>query len=242
MSTGRCFGVGVGPGDPELLTGKAARVIDRCPVVGYFSAARRESNARRVVERLLRPEHTEMRLVYPVTTEAVAPAEYETLLVDFYDESAKRVAEVLDEGMDVAVLCEGDPFFFGSYMYLHSRLSDRYATTVVPGVSSALAGAAVLGAPLACRNEVFTVLSGVLDGNELEARIEAADAVVVMKVGRNLEKVRAAVARSGVLERAYYIEWATLPNERATPLADADPAGAPYFSMVVIPSPAAARR
>jgi precorrin-2/cobalt-factor-2 C20-methyltransferase len=149
---------------------------------------------------------------------------------------------VLDDGMDVAVLCEGDPFFFGSYMYLHTRLSDRYATEVVPGVSSALAGAAVLGAPLACRNEVFTVLSGVLDGNELAARIEAADAVVVMKVGRNLEKVRAAVARSGALDRAYYIEWATLPDERAMPLADADPVGAPYFSMVVIPSAAAAQR
>lgn len=242
MSIGRCFGVGVGPGDPELMTVKAVRVVETCPVIAYFCAARRESNARRVVQHHLRPEHTEMRLVYPVTTETVPPGTYETLLVDFYDESAKRLAEVLDEGNDVAVLCEGDPFFFGSYMYLHNRLSGPYATEVVPGVSSPLAGAAVIGAPLACRNEVFSVLSGVLDADELAVRIAAADSVVVMKVGRNLEKVRTAVTRAGVLDRAIYVEWATMPNERVLPLADADPATAPYFSMVVIPSVVAPRR
>ncbi|MGH9013234.1 MAG: precorrin-2 C(20)-methyltransferase [Acidimicrobiia bacterium] len=242
MTTGRCYGVGVGPGDPELMTVKAVRVIEHCGVIAYFSAARRESNARRVAQGHVRPHHTEMRFVYPVTTEAVVPDRYETLLADLYDESAKRLAEVLDEGVDVAVLCEGDPFFFGSYMYLHTRLWDRYPTAVVPGVSSALAGAAVVGAPLASRNEVFTVLSGVLDVDELAARIAAADAVVVMKVGRNLERVRDAVRRAGALERAQYVEWATLPNERVLPLTDADASTAPYFSMVVIPGVAAARR
>jgi precorrin-2 C(20)-methyltransferase len=242
MTTGRCFGVGVGPGDPELMTLKAVRVVTECRVVASFHAVNRESNARRVAQRYLRSDHTEMRFVYPVTTEPVDTATYETLIADFYDESAKRIAEVLDEGVDVAVLCEGDPFFFGSYMYLHTRLSDRYATQVVPGVSSALAGAAVVGEPLASRNEVFTVLSGVLDVDELAARIAAADAVVVMKVGRNLERVRTAVTRAGALERAHYIEWATLPNERAQPLAAVDAATAPYFSIVVIPGGAAARR
>jgi precorrin-2/cobalt-factor-2 C20-methyltransferase len=232
----------VGPGDPELLTVKAVRVLDQCSVVAYFCATRRESNARRVVQEHLRPDHTEMRLVYPVTTESVAPATYETLLADFYDESAKRVAEVLDAGVDVAVLCEGDPLFFGSYMYLHSRLRDAYASEVVPGVSSAFAGAAVLGAPLASRNEVFSVLSGVLPRDELVAGISAADAVVVMKVGRNLEKVRDAVALAGVLDRASYVEWATTPRQRMMPLADADGSTAPYFSMVVIPSAGALRR
>jgi precorrin-2/cobalt-factor-2 C20-methyltransferase len=242
MTPGRCYGVGVGPGDPELLTVKAVRLLEACPVVAYFCAAGRESNARRVVRHHLRAEHTEMKLVYPLTTEAVGPSTYETLLADFYDQSAKRVAEVLDEGIDVAVLCEGDPFFFGSYMYLHHRLSDRYPSEVVPGVSSALAGAAVLGSPLASRNERFTVLSGVLPAHELEAGIAAADSIVVMKVGRNLDKVRDAVQRAGVLDRAYYLEWATLPNQQVMPLAEADGANAPYFSMVVIPSAGAIRR
>ncbi len=242
VRTGRCYGVGVGPGDPELLTVKAVRLLEQCPVVAYFCAARKESNARRVVEQHLRPEHTEMQLVYPVTTEPVPPAEYENLLVDFYDESAKRLAEVLDGGDDVAVLCEGDPFFFGSYMYVHSRLSARYDTEVVPGVSSALAGAAVLGTPLASRNEVFVVLSGVLPSAELEAQLTAADAAVIMKVGRNLEKVRAAVTRAGLLDRAHYVERATMTDQRTMPLAEADAETAPYFSMVVVPSAAAPHR
>jgi len=242
MSPGRCYGVGVGPGDPELLTVKALRLLESCPVVAYFCAARRESNARRVVQHHLRPEHTELKLVYPVTTEAVAPSTYETLLADFYDQSAKRVAEILDEGVDVAVLCEGDPFFFGSYMYLHHRLCDRYPSEVVPGVSSALAGAAVLGSPLASRNERFAVLSGVLPVPELAAGLAAADSAVILKVGRNLDTVREAVRRAGLLDRASYLEWATLPNQRVLPLADVDGTDAPYFSMVVIPGVAAARR
>jgi precorrin-2/cobalt-factor-2 C20-methyltransferase len=242
MTTGRCYGVGVGPGDPELMTVKAVRLLAECPVIAYFCAAKRESNARRVVAQYLGPNHTEMQLVYPVTTESVPPSMYETLLVDFYDESSKRVAEVLDSGRDVAVLCEGDPFFFGSYMYLHNRLSDRYGAEVVPGISSALAGAAVLGAPLASRNDVFVVLSGVLAAEELEARLTAADSAVVMKVGRNLEKVRGAVTRAGLLDRAHYVEWATMPGQRMMPLADADAAAAPYFSMVVVPSAGAPQR
>jgi precorrin-2/cobalt-factor-2 C20-methyltransferase len=241
-ATGRCYGVGVGPGDPELMTLKAVRVISECPVVASFNAVNRESNARRVAAEHLRPLHTELRFVYPVTTEPVDGATYETLINDFYDESAKRIAELLDEGVDVAVLCEGDPFFFGSYMYLHTRLAPRYETAVIPGVSSALTGASVIGTPLASRNEVFCVLSGVLDVDELTTRVAAADAVVVMKVGRNLAKVRDAVTRAGALERAVYVEWATLPEQQVLPLASVDAATAPYFSIVVIPGTAAAAR
>jgi precorrin-2/cobalt-factor-2 C20-methyltransferase len=239
--TGRCYGVGVGPGDPELLTLKAARVLDACPVVAYFRATRRESNARRVVQDLVRADHVELPLVYPVTTEAVPADEYETLLVDFYDESAKRVAERLDGGDDVAVLCEGDPLFFGSYMYLHHRLAPEYDTEVVPGVSSVLAGGAALAMPLAARNETFTVLSGVLPVDELTARLRHADCAVILKVGRNLPAVRAAVTAAGKLDRAQYVEWASMPDERRMPLAVTDGIRAPYFSMVVIPSAAAQR-
>jgi precorrin-2/cobalt-factor-2 C20-methyltransferase len=228
--TGRCVGVGVGPGDPELVTLKAVRILAACPVVAYFHATRRESNARRVVQDLLRADHVEIPLVYPVTTEAVAADEYETLLVDFYDESAKRIAERLDGGDDVAVLCEGDPLFFGSYMYVHHRLAPVYDTEVVPGVSSVLAGGAAL-----------VVLSGVLPAHELTARLRDADCAVILKVGRNLAAVRAAVTDAGMLDRAQYVEWASMPDERRMPLAATDGIRAPYFSMVVIPSAAAQR-
>jgi precorrin-2/cobalt-factor-2 C20-methyltransferase len=239
--TGRCFGVGVGPGDPELLTVKAIRVLDACRVVASFSAVGRASNARRVVEAHLRTDHVELPLVYPLTTESVGRDEYEARLVDFYDESAKRIAEHLDGGCDVAVLCEGDPFFYGSYMYLHGRLASRYATEVVPGVSSALAGAMSISAPLVAGNETFVVLSGVLGADELERRLRDAGAAVVMKVGRNLAKVRDAVTRAGLLDRAHYVEWSTHPQQRTMPLSETDGLTAPYFSMVVVPSVAAAR-
>ena len=240
---GRCHGIGVGPGDPELITVKALRLLQASPVVAYFAATRRESNARRVVDGYLRPDQEELRLEYPVTTEEPPPGtSYEGLLVDFYDAAAKQIAEVLDGGRDVAVLCEGDPLFYGSFMYVHNRLAATYAVEVVPGVASMLASAAVLGTPLACRNEVFTVLSGVLPYEELVDRLTGADAVVVMKLGRNLAKVRDAVCRAGLLDRAHYVERATMATERVLPLAEADPATAPYFSMVVIPSATASAR
>jgi precorrin-2/cobalt-factor-2 C20-methyltransferase len=240
---GSLYGIGVGPGDPELMTLKAVRLLRSCPVVVHFAAAGREGNARRIVDTHLDGRHREVRLEYPVTTGALPDGvSYETLLTDFYDTSAKRIAELLDDGLDVAVLCEGDPLFYGSFMYLHTRLAGRYPGEVVPGVPSITAAAAVLGAPLACRDEVLCVLSGVLPGHEIEARLRAAGAAVVMKLGRNLPKVRAAVERAGLMPHAHYVERATMDSERVMPLADVDPASAPYFSMVVIPSRTAPAR
>jgi precorrin-2/cobalt-factor-2 C20-methyltransferase len=240
---GSLFGVGVGPGDPELLTLKAHRLLRSCPVVAYFAATGRESNARRVVVPHLLDHQRELRLEYPVTTEELPPGvSYETLLVDFYDDSAKQVAELLDDGVDVALLCEGDPFFYGSYMYMHTRLAGTYHTEVVPAVPSIAAGSAVLGAPLVCRDEVLCVLSGVLPGDEIEARLRTAGAAVVMKVGRNLVKVRDAVERAGLLDVAHYVERATMDSQRIMPLADVEVGSAPYFSMVVIPSRTATAR
>jgi precorrin-2/cobalt-factor-2 C20-methyltransferase len=240
---GSLFGVGVGPGDPELLTLKAFRILRACPAVAYFAAVGRESNARRVVAGYLDADQHELRLEYPVTTETLPDGvSYETLIVDFYDEAAKRIAETLDAGIDVAVLCEGDPLFYGSYMYMHNRLADRYDTVVVPGVPSMVAAAAVLGAPLVCRDEMLCVLSGVLPGDELERRLRSGGAAVIMKLGRNLAKVRDAVERAGLLDHAHYVERATMDSQRVMPLAEADPTTAPYFSMVVIPSPTAPTR
>jgi precorrin-2/cobalt-factor-2 C20-methyltransferase len=243
-ATGTCYGIGVGPGDPELITVKALRILQASPVVLYFSAVGRPSNARRVVDSFLSSRQAELHLVYPVTTEELAPGvSYEELLVRFYDAAGEQLADVLETGTDVAVLCEGDPFFHGSYMYLHNRLACRYPTKVVPGVPSILAGAAVLGAPLVCRDEVLSVLSGTLPVAELESRLRTADAAVVMKVGRNLARVREAVDRAGLLERAWYVERATMADERILPLGATQAlASAPYFSMVVIPSDVAGAR
>jgi precorrin-2/cobalt-factor-2 C20-methyltransferase len=240
--TGRLWGIGVGPGDPELITLKGHRLLRDAATIAWFAAGGKTSNARSVVASYIRPEQRELPLIYPVTTELPAGVEYEQLLTGFYDQTADRIAEELQRGRDVAVLCEGDPLLYGSYMYLHNRLAGRFDHDVVPGVSSILAGPAALGAPLVCRNESLSILSGVLPKSDLCRRLADADAAVVMKLGRNLAKVMACVDEAGLMERAWYVERATMPAQRIMPLAEADPAVAPYFSIVVIPSATAPAR
>ncbi len=241
---GRLFGIGVGPGDPDLMSVKAARLIADTSTVAYFAARNRPSIARGVAEHLLTDRHREIRIEYPVTVERTAPDDpsYEQLLVGCYDDAAERIGGKLEQGLDVAVLCEGDPFFYGSYMYVHNRLADRFETTVVPGIPSLVAGAAAIARPLACGNEVLSVLSGVMGESELTIALGACDAAVIIKLGRNLATVRQSVAAAGLLERAFYVERASSAAQVCCPLAQADSSRAPYFSMVVIPSATASLR
>ncbi|GLZ84270.1 precorrin-2 C(20)-methyltransferase [Metapseudomonas resinovorans] len=238
---GRLIGLGVGPGDPELITLKALRLLQSAPVVGYFVAKAKANqgqggNAFGIIEQHLADTQQRMPLVYPVTTEKLEPPlSYETVISDFYDTAAEQVAQHLEAGRDVAVICEGDPFFYGSYMYLHDRLADRYEVEVVPGVCSMLGSAAVLGVPLVYRNQSLSVLSGVLPEDELKARLEDAEAAVVMKLGRNFDKVRRVLQDLGIASRAHYVERATMANQRIVPLDEVDPMASPYFSMIVIP-------
>ncbi|WGF89997.1 precorrin-2 C(20)-methyltransferase [Marinivivus vitaminiproducens] len=234
--TGRLFGVGVGPGDPELITRKAERVIREAPVVAYHAGPGRTSNARRIAAGLIRPDHIELRLVYPVTTGSPPRGEsYEEALRGFYAEAEAAVASHLDAGRDVAVLAEGDPLFYGSYMHLHIRLAGRYRAEVVPGVASLAAASAALQAPIAFRDDVLTVLPGTLSEGELARRLADAGAAVVMKLGRNFAKVRRALDAAGVLDRALYIERASMAEERIVPVADVDPAEVPYFALLLVP-------
>lgn len=233
---GRLYGIGVGPGDPELLTLKALRLLKAAPVVAYFVAKGKKGNAFGIVEAHLDTGQTHLPLVYPVTTEALEPPlSYEAIIADFYDTASTIVAAHLDAGRDVAVICEGDPFFYGSYMYLHDRLAARYEAEVVPGVCSMLGGAAVLGAPLVYRNQSLCVLSGVLPEDELRRRLADADAAVVMKLGRNFDKVRRVLGELGLADRARYVERATMANQRIVPLDEVDPMASPYFSLLVVP-------
>jgi precorrin-2 C20-methyltransferase/precorrin-3B C17-methyltransferase len=238
---GRLFGVGVGPGDPELITVKAARLIGAAAVVAYHAARHGRSNARAIAEPYLRPGQIEEALIYPVTTGTTDhPGGYQGAIDDFYAEAASRLAAHLDAGRDVVVLAEGDPFFYGSYMHMHKRLSARYETVVVPGVTSVSAAAATLGRPLMERDEVLTILPGTLPAAELAARLATTESAAVMKLGRTFGNVRDALERSGRLHDAWYVERATTPGERTGRLSDVDPDSVPYFSLAMIPSPAAA--
>src|SRR2546430_3175234 len=237
MSTGTLFGVGLGPGDPELVTIKAARLIGAAQVIAYHCARHGRSIARGVAEPYLRAGQIEEALVYPLTVETTDhPGGYQGAIDDFYAESAAKLALHLDCGRDVVLLCEGDPLFYGSYMHMHKRLADRYPTEVVPGVTSVSAAAAVLGRPLVEGEEILTVLPGTLPPEVLTERLAGTDSAAVLKLGRTFEKVRKAVQDAGRLDHALYVERATWPAGRTAPLSEVDPDTVPYFSLALLPS------
>jgi precorrin-2/cobalt-factor-2 C20-methyltransferase len=224
--TGTLIGVGLGPGDPDLMTLKAARAIVAAEVIAYPALPGTDSFARSIAADLIQTDACEIVIEVPMT-KAREPAQAA------YDLGAERIAEVLETGRDVAVLCEGDPFFYGSFMYLHARLADRFAVEVIPGITSVSAGTARATAPLTARNEVLTVLPGPLDSDTLARRIEDADSVVIMKVGRHLSRIRDVLESQGLSGQSVYIERATLAAERILPLAEA-PDPAPYFSLILV--------
>ncbi|MGP3977317.1 precorrin-3B C(17)-methyltransferase [Streptomyces sp. 8N114] len=219
------------------MTVRAIEAIAEADVVAYHSARHGRSIARSIAAGHLRPDHIEEALVYPVTTESTDhPGGYRGALEEFYAEAAARLATHLDAGRTVAVLAEGDPLFYGSYMHMHKRLAHRYPTEVIPGVTSVSAAAARLGTPLSEAEEALTVLPGTLPEEELTARLASSDAVAVMKLGRTFPKVRRALERSGRLAEARYVERATMSGERTGRVADIDPDSVPYFSVAVLPS------
>ncbi|WP_101065572.1 precorrin-2 C(20)-methyltransferase [Roseovarius salinarum] len=224
--SGILYGVGLGPGDPELLTLRAHRLIREAAVVAYPSLAGGESFARAIVAGVIPPTAREIVLEVPMTTER-APAQAA------YDDGAARIEAELDAGRDVVCLCEGDPFFYGSFMYLFARLRRAHAVEVVPGVTSVTACAARAGMPLAARNERLTVLPGPLPEDELRARIAGAESLAIMKVGRHLPKIRGVIDALGLTDSAVYVERASLESEVIRPLAEA-PRAAPYFSMILL--------
>jgi precorrin-2/cobalt-factor-2 C20-methyltransferase len=225
--TGTLYGLGIGPGDPELITLKALRLLTAAPVLAYPAPERGESLARRIVAPHLAGARIEVAIRMPLV-EARFPAKR------VYDRAAEELGQHLTAGRDVAVLCEGDPFFYGSFMYLFGRMADRFAVEVVPGVSSLTACAAVLGAPLAARNDVLTVIPAPLDEAALKARLAEAEAAAVIKLGRHFAKVRRLLDELGLGEHARYVEHATMASQRSMPLDKVPEDSVPYFSMILV--------
>jgi precorrin-2/cobalt-factor-2 C20-methyltransferase len=224
---GKLYGLGLGPGDPELITLKAHRILTSVKVVAYPAPDNGPSFARRIAASYLDDSQLEVPFIVPMRVER-RPAR------DVYDEAAKSIALHLDSGSDVAVLCEGDPFFYGSFMYLFERLSGVYETEIVPGVSSVMASAAASGQPLAARNDIFTVIPAPLDDDVIRARIQASDAFAIMKIGRHFGRIRALLADMNLLEQAAYVERVSLPEQKLSRLADKLDADAPYFSVILV--------
>jgi precorrin-2/cobalt-factor-2 C20-methyltransferase len=225
--SGVAWGLGVGPGDPELITLKAARILKAAPVIAYPAPEAGDSLARAIAAPHLPGGQIEIVVRTPMSADRF-PAQ------EVYDRAAAEIGPHLETGRDVAVLCEGDPFFYGSFMYLFARLALRWRVEIVPGVSSLTACAAAARAPLAARHDVLTVIPATLPEAELRRRLEATDAAALVKVGRHLGKARRALAALGLLEGARYVERATMENERVLPLAEVAGDAAPYFSMILV--------
>ncbi|MCW2522859.1 MAG: putative precorrin methylase [Frankiales bacterium] len=237
---GRLFGVGLGPGDPELVTVKAVRLIGEADVIAYHSARHGRSIARGIAEPYLRGDQLEEQLVYPVTTETTShPGGYAGAMDDFYAEAAARLAAHLDAGRDVALLAEGDPLFFSSYMHMHKRLAARFETFIVAGVTSVSAASAAAGRPLVEANEVLTVLPGTLPASELAEWLARTDAAAIMKVSRGFAGIQTALDKAGRLADATYVERASTHRERVQPASDVDPETVPYMGIVIVPGPLA---
>ncbi len=236
MRIGRLYGVGIGPGDPELLTVKATRVIAELPVVAFFAKAGRRGNARGIVDRWLKPSHIELPLYYPMTTELhFDDPPYREALAQFYGDSAAAITAHLETGCDVALLSEGDPLFYGSFMHLFVRLRERFAVTIVPGVSSICGAWGAAETTMTWGDDSLIVLPATLPLDELTRRLALADAAVIMKIGRNLLRARQALTNAGMAERAIYVERATMEGERVMPLCAKGDEVAPYFSMILVP-------
>jgi len=235
MSKGLLIGVGVGPGDPELVTLKAMRTLERADVVAHFAKAGNNSNARAIAAQYLRPGTRELPLLYPVTTELPADdPSYRCAIDQFFDASAAALADHLKAGKVVAVLSEGDPLFFGSYMHVHVRLMGRFRTEVIPGVTAMSGCWSAARLPIVQGDDVLTVLPGTLQESELERRLRQNEPTVVMKLGRNLPKVRRALIASERIRDAVYVERGTMQAERMMPLAEKTDDAAPYFAIVLV--------
>jgi precorrin-2/cobalt-factor-2 C20-methyltransferase len=233
---GKLIGVGVGPGDPELVTLKAMRAFGEADVIAFFAKAGNESHSRAIAARHLRAGVTELPLLYPVTTELPkCSSGYRDAIRDFYDGAAATIAAHLAGGSTVVVLCEGDPLFYGSYMHLHTRLAPRFPTEVIAGITGMSGCWSAAGMPIAQGDDVFTVLPATLPEAELARRLADADAAVVMKVGRHLPKLRRALKCSGRLERAIYVERGTMADAKMIPLAAKTDDEAAYFAVVLVP-------
>lgn len=235
MTTGTIHGLGLGPGAADLMSVRADRLLRSARHVAFFRKAGRRGQARRIVDGLIPGGVTEIAMEYPVTTEIpVSDPRYNQILSGFYSECTARLRSLAEAGEDVVVLCEGDPFFYGSFMHLYTRLRDHVPVEVVPGIPGMSAAWTATGAPITWGDDVLTVLMGTLPEADLERHMRAADALVVMKIGRNIDKVKQALRRAERFDAAWLVEFAAMPDQTVTPLSEVGPRITPYFSIVIV--------
>lgn len=235
MSIGTIYCLGLGPGDPDLMSVRADRLLRSAKHIAFFRKAGRKGQARQIVEGMLPAGVTEFAMEYPVTTEIpFTDPEYNRCLSAFYEDCASRLRTMVEKGDDVMVLCEGDPFFYGSFMHLHSRLANDVAVEIVPAITGMSAAWTATGTPITWGDDVLTVLMGTLPEADLARRISSSDALVIMKIGRNFGKVCNALRQAGKFDAAWLVEFASMPRQTVQKLSEAGDKVTPYFSIIVV--------
>ncbi len=232
---GTIYGVGLGPGDPDLMSVRADRLLRNAKHVAYFRKPGRSGQARKIVNGMIPEGAVEFPMEYPVTTEIpVTDPRYNELLAAFYENCTAHLKALSEQGEDVVVLCEGDPFFYGSFMHLYNRLRDEAPVEVVPAITGMSGAWTATGDPITWGDDVLTVLVGTLPEETLAERMALTDALVVMKIGRNIDKVKRALKTAGLYDRAWIVEYAQMPNQTVTKLSEACEKITPYFSIIVV--------
>lgn len=235
MSRGTIYGVGLGPGDPDLMSVRADRLVREAKHVAYFRKAGRTGHARQIVEGMLRPDVQEFAMEYPVTTEIpVEDPRYNEVLSEFYESCTSYLNQLSRLEEDAVVLCEGDPFFYGSFMHLYSRLKGKTPVEVVPAITGMSGAWTATGEPITWGDDVLTVLAGTLSEFELTKRMAETDALIVMKIGRNMEKVCRSLKASGKYDDAWLVEYATMQQQTVRKVSEIDEQIAPYFAIIVV--------
>lgn len=235
-ANGRLFGIGLGPGDPDLVTIKAAKIISSVPVVAYFAKKGVKGRASAILDRFVGAGCSQLQLHFPVTTEThFCENAYTEELRSFYTKAEQAITAHLVAARDVAFVCEGDPLFYGSFMHLYVRLKDRFAVEVIPGVTGVSGCWSAAKLPMAWGDDVLSIIPGTLGLDALIRHLQAADAAVIIKIGSNLPKIRAAITEAGRLSAAIYVEHGTSDAQTILPLAVKTDDRAPYFSSILIP-------
>lgn len=235
MTEGTIYGVGLGPGDPDLMSVRADRLVRGAKHVAYFRKAGRKGQSRQIVEGMLADGVVEFPMEYPVTTEIpVEDPRYNEILSAFYAECTEHLKELTQAGHDVVVLCEGDPFFYGSFMHLYTRLKDDKVVEIVPAITGMSGAWTATGQPITWGDDVLTVLAGTLSEFELTKRMAETDALVVMKIGRNMEKVCRSLKASGKYPDAWLVEYATMAKQTVRKVSEITEEIAPYFAIIVV--------
>jgi len=235
MSAGKIYGVGLGPGDPDLMSVRADRLLRNARHVAFFRKPGRDGQARKIVNGMIPGDAIEFPMEYPVTTEIpLSDPRYNELLAAFYEDCAQHLKSLAIQGEDVVVLCEGDPFFYGSFMHLYNRLRNETDVEVVPAITGMSGAWTATGDPITWGDDVLTVLMGTLAEDDLAQRMALTDALVVMKIGRNIDKVKRALKTAGLFDRAWIVEFAQMPNQRVCKLSEDCDGITPYFSIIIV--------